>query len=155
MARQTCTVCAHPHLAAIDESLRNGTPSLRDLAAQCGLSKAALFRHKQHAKVAKDLTTKNIPEEIRKLKIMLNSAKRRRDTHAALSVSREIRAWMMLEAKTKPIRAKESGLADELSVGDALILAKAMIESQLQDPEVRGWLRSLIGQMEEETGGPQ
>jgi hypothetical protein len=144
MPHQQCTVCAHPDLASIDQALRSGTPSLRDLAKQTGLNASALFRHKQHAKVGKELTTKHIPEEIRKLKIMLNSAKRRKDTPGALSISREIRAWMLLEARTRPIVAQDHAIGDEMPLRDAVAIAKSVIESQLADLEIQAWVRSLI-----------
>lgn len=152
MARQTCSVCLHPDLASIDESLRSGSPSMRDLAAQCGLSKASLFRHKRHAKVTKGQSVKNIPEEIRKLRIMLSKAKRKGDTSSALSISREIRAWLTFEAKTRPIVAQGSGIADELPIRDALPLARSVIESQLADPDVRAWIAGLSERIANETG---
>jgi hypothetical protein len=143
MARQKCSVCVHPDLAAIEASIASGTPSLRDLAVQCGLSKAALFRHKQHAKVAKGSAAKNLSEEIRKLRIMLAKAKRKGDTSSALSISREIRAWMMLEAKTRPVVSQDRAVGDEIPLRDALGIAKSLIESQLADPDIQAWLRSL------------
>jgi DNA-binding IclR family transcriptional regulator len=144
MARQRCSVCVHPDLAAIEASISSGTPSLRDLAAQCGLSKAALFRHKQHAKVAKGSAAKNLSEEIRKLRIMLAKAKRKGDTTAALSISREIRAWMLMEAKTRPIVSQDSAVSDEMPLRDAVAIARSVIESQLDDPDTQAWLKSLM-----------
>jgi hypothetical protein len=117
---------------------------MRDLAAQSGLTSSALFRHKQHAKVAKGQSVKNIPEEIRKLKIMLNSAKRRRDTSAALSISREIRAWLTFEAKTQSVLPQNGAIAEEMPLRDAVAIAKSVIESQVGDPEIQTWLRSLV-----------
>jgi hypothetical protein len=147
MPHQQCTVCAHPDLGSIDQSLRSGTPSLRELAKQTGLHAAALFRHKQHVKVSKELTAKHIPEEIRKLKIMLNSAKRRKDTSGALSISREIRAWMLLEAKTRPIAPQDRSVGEEMPLRDAVAIAKAVIESQITDRDVQAWIRSLSEQI--------
>jgi len=144
MPHPTCTVCLHADVAGIDEALRTGSPSMRELAKQSGLSLTAIYRHKQHAKSVKGSVIKNIPEEIRKLKIMLNAAKRRKDTNGALSISREIRAWVMLEAKVRPIAPTEGANADDvLSLRDALTVAKSLIESQLSDPDVRAWLESL------------
>jgi hypothetical protein len=42
-----CTICAHPEHLAIDEALEIGR-ALRDIAAQFGVSKAALHRHYHH-----------------------------------------------------------------------------------------------------------
>jgi hypothetical protein len=40
-----CTICTHVDRAAIDRALVAGTPSLRELAAQHGVSAMALHRH--------------------------------------------------------------------------------------------------------------
>ena len=155
MPRQSCTVCAHPALADIDQSLRTGSPSMRDLAAQCGLSKAALFRHKQHAKVAKGSSVKNIPEEIRKLRIMLSKAKRKGDTSSALSISREIRAWLAFEATTQSVMLQDGAVADEIPLRDAVALSKSVIESQLADPDIQAWLRSLMERIPAAVAEPE
>jgi hypothetical protein len=42
---QTCTVCKHENLEAVNQALLNGV-SLRDIAGQFGLSRSALQRHK-------------------------------------------------------------------------------------------------------------
>lgn len=144
MPRQTCTVCAHQERSAIDAAITRGSPPLREIAKQCGLSLTAVFRHKQHMVVAKASTMKNIPEEIRKLRIMLAKAKRKGDTSGALSISREIRAWLTLEAKSQDVTASDSGNAEELSRSEALALAKAIIEGQLEDPDVVAWLTGLM-----------
>ncbi len=117
---------------------------MRDLAKQCGLSLTAVYRHKQHMAVGKGSSNKNIPEEIRKLRIMLAKAKHKGDTSSALSISREIRAWLAFEAKTQSVIPGDGGSADELSLRDALALAKGLIESQAGDPDVRMWLEALL-----------
>jgi hypothetical protein len=150
MPRQTCSVCKHPERADIEKAITSGTPSLRDLAQQCGLGLTSLFRHKQHMAVAKDSSMKNIPEEIRKLRIMLAKAKRKGDTSSALSISREIRAWLAFEAKTRPIH-QDKTITDEIPVRDAVALAKSVIESQLDDPDVQAWLAGLT---ERVSGAP-
>jgi len=62
-----------------------------------------------------------------------------------LAISREIRNWKALEAKTRPISPTDGANADDaLSMRDALIVAKGLIESQLSDPDVRAWLESLV-----------
>ncbi len=43
---RTCTICAHPAHIAIDTALKTDR-SLRDIAAQFGVSKTALHRHWQ------------------------------------------------------------------------------------------------------------
>jgi hypothetical protein len=124
---------------------------MRELAAQCGLSKAALFRHKQHAKVAKGTSVKNIPEEIRKLRIMLAKAKRKGDTNAALSISREMRAWLALESKTQSVVPLDGAAVDEMPLRDAVAIAKIVIESQFDDPDIQSWLRSLMEKLPDES----
>lgn len=41
-----CTVCVHAERKVIDAELLRGSPTLRDVARRCGLSKTALLRHK-------------------------------------------------------------------------------------------------------------
>ncbi len=43
---RTCTICAHPELAAIEMALETDRP-LRDIAPRFGVSKTALHRHLQ------------------------------------------------------------------------------------------------------------
>ncbi len=43
---RVCTICAHSEHAAIDAALETDR-SLRDIAAQFGVSKTALYRHWQ------------------------------------------------------------------------------------------------------------
>src|SRR5579862_10054918 len=115
MPHQKCTVCNHPEREAIDEALRRGSPSLRELAKQTGLHHAALFRHKRHGVPVKGKVVSNIKAEIAKLRAAQTAAKRRRDTNAVLAISREIRAWMVLEGKTANVIATDAGNVDELS----------------------------------------
>jgi hypothetical protein len=147
MPRQTCTVCKHEQRPGIEAAITKGSPPLRELAKQCGLSLTAVFRHKQHMVVAKGSTMKNIPEEIRKLRIMLAKAKRKGDTSSALSISREIRAWLAFEAKTQSVMPQDGAIADEMPLRDAVAIAKSVIESQVADPEIQTWLRSLVEQV--------
>jgi hypothetical protein len=49
---QECTACKHPKRPEIDAALVAGTPSLRNIAEQVGLSTPALFRHKAHIPAA-------------------------------------------------------------------------------------------------------
>ena len=151
MPRQSCTVCRHVDRQNIETAIAKGFPSLRELAKQSGLSLTALFRHKQHMTIAKGTAMNNIPEEIRKLRIMLAKAKRKGDTSSALSISREIRAWLALEAKTTAI-SNDAGAVEELRLSDALVLAKNLIESQMENPDVREWLRSMAEQVCGTTG---
>ncbi len=154
MPRQTCTVCRHEQRDAIDEALRRGEPSLRELARQVGLTHAALFRHKQHGVPVKGKAVSNIKAEIAKLRAAQTAAKRRRDTNAVLAISREIRNWMVLEGKQGNAIASERVNAEQLSPGEALSMARAIIESQLHDPEVQSWLHALIERIPDASAQP-
>ncbi|HVA65274.1 MAG TPA: hypothetical protein VNF74_16250 [Terriglobales bacterium] len=43
---KNCTVCVNAQRKTIDSELLRGSPTLRDIARRCGLSKTALLRHK-------------------------------------------------------------------------------------------------------------
>jgi hypothetical protein len=144
MPRQTCSVCKHLERDAIDAAIRKGSPPLRAIAERSGLSLTAVHRHKQHMVVAKGSTIQNIPEEIRRMRIMLAKAKRKGDTSATLAISREIRAWMTFESKNQSVIPGDTGNVEELSRSDALALARAIVESALDDPDVKSWLRALV-----------
>jgi len=53
-----CTVCAHPERQTLDEALERGR-ALRDIAAQFGVSKAALHRHYHHRLAAAEALEKS------------------------------------------------------------------------------------------------
>ncbi len=52
-----CTICVHPERQTLDKTLETGR-ALRDIAAQFGVSKAALHRHYHHR-----LTTAEVVEK--------------------------------------------------------------------------------------------
>jgi hypothetical protein len=143
MPRIRCSVCRSEHKDAIDAALASGSPPMRELARQTGLSHASIFRHKQHGIPAKPKTVSNIKAEIGKLRAAQTRAIRRRDTNGALAISREIRNWMALEAKTRSAVPSDHAKHENLSRGEALALAKAIIESELTDPDVRQWIIAI------------
>jgi hypothetical protein len=146
MPRPRCSVCLHPELHAIDDALRRGVPSLRDLAKKVDVTSASLFRHKRHAiddRPVKGHVISNIRSEIGKLRQAQTAARKRRDIDTALSISREIRNWLALEAKTQSVSRTETDTDALLSGPDALALAKSVIESQLADPALLEWLDGL------------
>jgi hypothetical protein len=147
MPRAKCSVCRHPDLNTIDDALRTGSATMRELAERSGLSLPALDRHKQKHLISKGRPVKNIGEEIRRLRIMLAKVRKKGDTNAALAISREIRSWMVFEGKTANVIPSGSGNVEELSRSEALSMAKAIIESQLHDPDVRSWLIELTDRM--------
>jgi hypothetical protein len=143
MPRQHCSVCLHPQHEWIDRALREGSPSMRAIAKQTGLKHAAIWRHKQHGAPTKPKVFKNIAAEIMKLRQAQTAAKKRKDTNAALAISREIRAWMALEAKAESVTTADDGAKAELPRSEALNLAMAIIESELTSPDVVLWLDQI------------
>jgi hypothetical protein len=143
MPHATCTVCKHEQRAAIDQALSDGSPSIRELASQTGLHRSAILRHKQHTAPDKLPAHSEIPKEIAKLRKAQMAAKKRRDTGAVLAISREIRAWMLMKARTRTIRSNDGEKDQELSRSEALALAKAIVESELRSPEVLSWVLEL------------
>jgi hypothetical protein len=120
-----------------------GSPSMRAIAKQTGLKHAAIWRHKQHGAPTKPKVFKNITAEIKKLRQAQTAAKKRKDTNAALAISREIRAWMALEAKAESVATPDGPKAEELPRIEALNLAMAIIESELPSPDVVAWIEQL------------
>ncbi len=147
MPRLECTVCRHPDREAIDEALRKGSPPMRELAKQSGLSLTAVFRHKQHIAPAKGAAVKDIAAEIVKLRRAQANAKRKRDTAAVLSISREIRAWLSLEAKAESVAVlsnpEEHGV---MTRAEAVETAKTIIEAELSTggEEIISWFCGLL-----------
>jgi hypothetical protein len=144
MPHVSCTVCGHRERENIDAALRKGSPPLRELALQVGLTHSALWRHKQHLNPVKGAVVKDIPAEISKLRAAQTRAKRKGDTAAVLSISREIRAWLAMEAKAESAAAPGGRQEQELTRGEAVAMAKAVIESELNAPDVSSWLKELF-----------
>lgn len=149
MPRQRCTVCTSPHKDIIDGALRNGTPPMRVIAKQCGVSLTAVFRHKQHGQVIKALSAKDISEEIRRLRIMLAKAKRKGNTNGAIAISREIRAWMAFESKQQTAMANDAKdpSREKMSHTESLHLAKQLIEADLRSPSTIAWFVELYDRL--------
>jgi lambda repressor-like predicted transcriptional regulator len=150
-----CTVCRHEQREAIDAALQRGEPSLRELAKQVGLTYQALWRHRQHGVPVKGKVISNIKAEIARLRHAQTAAKKRRDTNAVVVISREIRNWMVLEAKTANVIPTDAGKAEELSRSEALSMARAIIESQLHDTGVQLWLEELTERLRASCSVPE
>jgi transposase-like protein len=134
----------------IDSLLLSGG-SIRAVARRFGLSHAAVHRHQNHARHAKkSINTGEIARinaEIRKLHLAQTNARKRRDNELALQIAKELRNWFVLKRKAELARvgtASESTKDEQLLPGEALALAKAVIESQLSDPIVLEWLLQLV-----------
>jgi hypothetical protein len=157
MPKKRCSVCNHPQVEAIDTALAGGD-SVRKTAARFGLSPTAVSRHENHNKHAEDRINTgqiaHIDEEIRKLTRAQNKAKKKRDTNQVLAIARELRNWFVLRQKAELALITtpgEKSNGTDLSAHDALALAKAVVESQLDDPEVQAWLAGLT---ERVSGAP-
>ena len=85
---QMCSVCRHPHLAAINKALVAGTP-LRNIAEHYALSATALHRHKEEH-LPKLLTQAVAAEEVRQALDVLQQL--RHINAAALTVLRDAKA---------------------------------------------------------------
>lgn len=57
-----CTICVHPDRQALDKNLETGR-AFRDIAAQFGVSKAALHRHYHHRLAAREALEKSSARE--------------------------------------------------------------------------------------------
>jgi hypothetical protein len=150
LPHQQCKVCASPLRDEIDRALQEGSPSLRELARQTGLSHHSLFRHSRHGVQGKPRSTSKIREEIGKLRAAQTAAKKRRDTKAVIALSREIRAWTQLEARTRAVVPSEPASVEEMSPTQARSLAQAVIEAQLGDQDVRQWILALADRIREQ-----
>lgn len=155
MPHQTCSVCRHSELQAINAALM-GPATLRTLAEKYGLSKSALERHKNHSRNQKNrLDTDElarIDAEIRKLHHAETTAKKRRDGALALRISREIRNWHETRANAVALFAANRQTTDEvISPAEALQLARAVVESHLSEPETRAWIRGLAERIDSES----
>jgi hypothetical protein len=157
MPKKRCSVCNHSQVEAIDAALKSGE-SVRKTAARFGLSPTAISRHENHGKHAEARINTgqiaHIDEEIKKLTRAQNRAKKKRDTNQVLAIARELRNWFVLKQKAELALITTHGETPngaEISPRDALALAKSVIESQLDDPEVQSWLTGL---MERVAGAP-
>jgi hypothetical protein len=150
MPHAQCSTCRHPDVTAIDSALAVGSRSIRELARHFGLSKDSLHRHRSHsvsARGSQKASVNDIEEEIVKLQRAQKQAKKRRDTSAVLRISAELRQWMTLRSKADAIAVvSERRESQEIGRGEAVQLAKALIESELTvgSIETFSWLESLL-----------
>ncbi len=111
MMPRTCTICGHAERAAIDAALVANQPSLRDIARQFGVTKDALFRHREH--LAETLTRAVDAREVAhggdllsqvqslhtKALSILDTAEGAGDLRTALAAIREARGCLELLAE--------------------------------------------------------
>jgi hypothetical protein len=152
MPHQTCSVCRHEQREAIDQALEIGSPSLRTLAGQFGLSKTALDRHHHHLDYKKDRENTGqiaaIDSEITRLRRAQKRAKKKRDSTLALKISSELRGWISLRTKVAALNGVQRvHQSTAMTSAEAVALAKAVIETNLSDAEVIAWLRDLLARV--------
>jgi hypothetical protein len=151
MPHQTCIVCRHPELAAIENALKAGA-SVRVVAKQFGVSHSVVHTHRHHDKGVKSRKDVNsferIDAEIRKLRHAETAAKKRKDGALALSISKELRSWFTLRVKAEAIAGAvgESQQPQQISRAEAVATAKAIIEAEATSgvSDVVVWLRELL-----------
>ena len=152
MPHATCIVCLHPELEAINAALESGA-SVRVVARRFGVSHSVIHTHRHHDDAKKKPINigvlKRIDREISTLHVAQNKARKRKDNEMSLKLTREIRTWFTLRAKTvaaEAIAGAQDHQSDHeaITAQEALSLARSVIESQLDSDEVRSWLRSLL-----------
>ncbi len=149
MPRADCTACKHNDVALIDAALKAGA-SLGETAKRFGLSKAAVNRHHHHEDPKKSRINigdlKHIDEQIKKLNMAQNRAKKKRNANQALAIARELRNWFVLRQKAiiASIGMKQDTPESvQVAPHELVALAKALIESRLDDREIQQWILTL------------
>lgn len=105
---QRCTVCAHPERRAIDKALAIGQETVRDIAGRTGLSRMALWRHKDD----------HLPARLAK-------AQEATDVRAALDVVQQLKA---INAASLEVLAQ----AREQKRGGLVLFAVDRIQKQIE-----------------------
>ena len=149
MPHRSCTVCGHKDLDAINLALRKGSPPLRALAVQHSVSKTALLRHKAHIDgAAPRVNTTEIDAvdyEIKRIQRALRKAQRSRTRALVVDLSRELRSWITLKAKVQgAIQPEKAAVVAPVTAREAVAMAQAIVEANLNDPAVVEWLMALI-----------
>jgi hypothetical protein len=150
----SCTICGGNSRAAIDLALAGGQ-SVRQVAAQFGSSKSAIARHRQKCKPApvgaialvpaQSAANEEIAQEIHKLRLAQRAAKRKHDTTGMLAISRELRAWLGLQAKSEITVLGRPAAEQPVTRAEAIQMSKVLIEAELKasNPEIVEWLREI------------
>jgi hypothetical protein len=131
------------------------------LAKRFGITPASADRHFHHDEHEKSRQNTGhiarIDEEIKKLIRAQNRAKKKRDAAGSLAIARELRNWFVLRTKAEiaAIGTASENSNEQLSPADALRLAQSVIEAQLDNSDVRLWLRGLIERMQGATEEPR
>jgi hypothetical protein len=145
-ASGSCTVCNSPDREAIDRALVTKTASLRILARQFSLGKDALYRHSKHTIAPVNMGSKDIDEEILRLRRAQANATRRRDNAAAMKISQELRNWMKLKVTAESFQSPEKAADQGLSRREALETAKQIVEMEVAAGALglRDWLEEIL-----------
>ncbi|MGC1416883.1 MAG: hypothetical protein WA817_16475 [Candidatus Acidiferrum sp.] len=150
-----CRICAGNSKELVDQALAAGRP-VREIARLYGHSKSAVARHRQNCKPESptahaanvapvSAANEDIVGEIARLRRAQATARRKGDTSAVLSISREIRAWVGMQTKAEHAAI---GRPQEQSVShaEALVMAKVLIETAVKasNPEIIEWVREIV-----------
>jgi hypothetical protein len=154
MPHAVCGACKHPEAAAIDAAIKAKAP-LRVVAKRFRLSLTTIFLHSHHDDAKKSRINigqiARIDKEIAQLRAAASRAKRRKNNELALNIAKELRSWFQLRVKAEIVAgAQQAKQADQQAItpAEALGLAQAVIESQLDSVEVRSWLKALSERIE-------
>lgn len=148
MPHKPCSVCIHPDRQDVDRALMSGA-SVREVAKQFGIGKSSIERHWLHARrKSRRLDVDElarIDAEIKKLHHSETAARRRKDGALALRIAREIRQWHETRAKAVAMFDANRHGAEESTITpqEALALAMGVVESRLNEPEVKAWIHAL------------
>lgn len=125
---QTCSICASVNREAIESAIAARVP-YRQICAQFQTSAATLSRHKSHAGPAGEPTEtptgilEAADAAIQELRVLGRRARKHKDrikgVTLALSVSRELRAWLSLRSQLKRRIPTISIEPAETEVGEA------------------------------------
>src|SRR5437879_6127712 len=102
-----CRICGGNSREQVDAALAAGR-SVREVGRSFGFSKSAVARHRQKCKPGSPANVTPVPAgnddivvEIARLRRAQANARRKGDTTAVLSISREIRAWVSMQTRAE------------------------------------------------------
>ncbi len=135
---QKCSICKHPKKAHINRALLNPKKSLRQIAAQYGISASTLQRHKKHLIAAMQLAKKEAELKEGKTAFeqfneMVKQAEQKyNNSSGALQVS-WFREWRgMLELAFK-LGIEEARQRERQTFADMTPAVKAIIDKEFEE----------------------
>jgi hypothetical protein len=155
MAIPSCKVCQHPEKTEIDSLIARETPQKAIVSQFSGISASGLSRHARRcdlpAGAAGESSAISPAQEISALRRLQKSLLRKKNVAAALSVSREMRAWLNLQTKNKatleiPTAPPAAGSAAEVRErAQVLAMARSIVEVWVQagGADVAEWVEMI------------